>query len=184
MPVGDTCTAWTSTPAQGATAGQLVLATDSANQLSEIFVPGASSQQVIYYYSGSGCTWGANTPDLCAVKDVLGNTTSYTYDGPSFEYYLLTRDASRGDRLLLQPLQLGRPGDRADQPGGGDTTTFYYGTATPTPTTTSLTTTTVSVLRDRQHGAGRDRVRLRRQLADGRGPRARHRQPGDGEHDP
>ena len=136
---------WTSTPAQGATAGQLVLVTDSANQLSEIFVPGASSQQVIYYYSGSGCTWGANTPDLCAVKDVLGNTTSYTYDGPSFEYYLLTVTPPGGIGYYSNVYNSAGQVTEQTNPVAGDTTTFYYGTATPTPTTTSLTTTTVSV---------------------------------------
>ena len=132
-PVGDTCTAWTSIPAQGATAGQLVLATDSANQLSEIFVPGASSQQVIYYYSGSGCTWGANTPDLCAIKDVLGNTTSYTYDGPSFEYYLssVTPPGGIGSYSNLYN-SAGQVTEQTD-PVSGDTTTFYYGTAAPRP---------------------------------------------------
>ena len=144
-PSGDTCTAWTSIPAQGATAGQLVLVTDSANQLSEIFVPGASSQQVIYYYSGSGCTWGANTPDLCAIKDVLGNTTSYTYDGPSFEYYLSSVTPPGGIGYYSNVYNSAGQVTEQTNPVAGDTTTFYYGTATPTPTTTSLTTTTVSV---------------------------------------
>ena len=144
-PTGDSCTVWTSTPAQGATAGQLVLATDSANQLSEIFVPGASSQQVFYSYSGSGCTWGANTPDLCAVTDVLGKTTSYTYDGPSLEYSLASVTPPGGIGSYANTFNSAGQVTGQTNPVSGDTTYFYYGTATPTPSTTSLTTTTMSV---------------------------------------
>ena len=143
-PSGDTCTAWTSTPAQGATAGQLVLATDSANQLSEIFVPGASSQEVIYSYSGSGCTWGANTPTSAPSPTCLA-TRPATPTTARARVLPLDRDASRGDRLLLQHLQLGRPGDRADRPGERRHDHLLLRHRHPDANHHQLTTTTVSV---------------------------------------
>jgi RHS repeat-associated protein len=135
-PAGDSCTVWTSTPSGGQAAGQLVLAT-SANQLSEIFVPGASTQQVSYSYSGTGCTWGG---ELCAVTDLLGNATGYTYDGPSLYYDLSTVTPPGGIGSYSNTYNSSGQVTEQTNPVTGDTTNFYYGTGNG-----GLTTTTESV---------------------------------------
>ncbi len=84
-PNGDTCTAWSSTPAgESSPSAVLVEAFNGSGQLASVFdaASGAASSVVASFaYSGSGCsTWNGTPADLCSATDPGGLTTAFTYD--------------------------------------------------------------------------------------------------------
>ena len=89
-PSSNTCVAWTSS----ASGRELVLATNSSGQLTEVF-DANSSLAASFAYSGTGCsTWSSGPADLCSVTDPGDLVESFTYDSAnataSFDYDLLT----------------------------------------------------------------------------------------------
>jgi YD repeat-containing protein len=89
-PTSDTCQAWTSS----ASGRELILATNSASQLAEVF-DANSSLSATFAYSGSGCsTWSSSPTDLCEVVDPGNLTEAFTYDSSNptsdLDYDMLT----------------------------------------------------------------------------------------------
>ena len=138
-PSGDTCVGWTSS----ASGRELVLATNSSSQLVEVFVVGTTTDKVTYAYSATGCSWGAMTPDLCAVTDPLGNTTTYTYDSGNsnaildYDTLTVTPPGSIGDYINTYDSS-GRVTSQTDPKS--DLTKFAYGTGVAGQTTTTAST--------------------------------------------
>ncbi len=140
----DTCTAWTSYAGSvfATPVGQLVLATNSANELAEVFVPEATDQVVSYFYSGTGCS--LPKAELCAVTDTLGNTTSFSYDtgnaNAALKYDVLTITPPGNIGSYTNTYNGSGQVVSESDPVGSDTTTFTYGTGSGGLATTTVAT--------------------------------------------
>ncbi len=116
-PSSNTCVAWTSS----ASGRELVLATNSSGQLTEVF-DANSTLAASFAYSGTGCsTWSSGPADLCTATDPGDLVESYTYDSAnataSFDYDILT-DTPPGRRVHRPTSTTRRSGDPTDEPGG------------------------------------------------------------------
>jgi RHS repeat-associated protein len=127
-PSGQTCQAWTSS----ASGRELVLATNSSNQLTSVF-DANSSLASTFAYSGTGCsTWASGEPaDLCSVVDPGSLTESFTYDSANtnlnLQYDMLTDTppTTSGDTVNVYN-STGQVTQQTD-PAGGVTTFDYSG---------------------------------------------------------
>lgn len=114
-PSGDTCTAWSSTPA-GASLPSAVLveAFNSGSQLVSVFdaASGAASTQVATFtYSGSGCsTWTGTPQDLCSVTDPNSLKTTFNYDNTKSSPY-------QYDETTMNPPATGQVSNTYDSSG-------------------------------------------------------------------
>ena len=152
-PGGDTCVAWTNSDS----GRELVLATDSAGQLTEVF-DANSSLAANFSYSGSACsTWtGSEIPDLCSVSDPGDIASSYTYDSGNsnvdFDYDMLSFSAPESSSQSINAYNsVGQVSQQTD--ADGDVTTFAYA---GTNSSALGGTTTLTTYPNGTGGAGED----------------------------